>query len=121
MCCWRFSPIPEIDTTGYWYIPSVKELRCEYENRTQINSAYSITNSLYNTGVTSIWNRNFRTSDYNYNYDGSWGGRCGVYNPSVGNTGTSARATVDPNTVQAFCKLIKDNGDWILDPNYHID
>ena len=99
MCCWRFSPIPGVDTTGYWYMPSVKELRCEYENRTQINSAISETNTLYNTGVTNIWNRNFRTPDYWAQQDLSWGGRMGVYNPAAGSIGTSARATVDPNTV----------------------
>lgn len=121
MCCWRFSPISDIDTSGYWYMPSIKELRCEYENRTQINSAFSETNNLYNTGVTSIWNRNFRTPDYDYSDNVAWGGSVGLYNPYTSSKGISLRASVDPNTVQAFCKLIKENGKWILDPTYHID
>ena len=50
MCCWRFSPVPDIDTTGYWYIPSYRELRCEYLYRNSITTAYKQIYSLYNLG-----------------------------------------------------------------------
>lgn len=60
------------------------------------------------------------TSDYNN--PGWYGGRVGKY--SIYNNAanwTNYSSAQDTNTVQAWCKLIKDNGEWILDPTYHID
>lgn len=61
----------------------------------------------------------FMTSDYD---NSSWyGGRVGKYSINTGNIRPSYDSVQDTNTVQAWCKLIKDNGKWILDPAYHID
>ena len=60
------------------------------------------------------------TSDYNN--PGWYGGRVGKY--SIYNNAanwTNYSSAQDTNTIQAWCKLIKEKGKWILDPTYHID
>lgn len=130
MCAWRFSPIDEIDTTGFWYVPSLYELSYEKANITAINNGFSQANNLYNSGVSQVMRlrtdqyEGYMSNDYNNNYQGGWGGaltKYSVYNNGYTNRTGYSSATVDYNSVQAWCKLIKENGKWILDPSYHID
>lgn len=124
ICCWRYSPIDELDTTGYWYTPSGLELKVEANNKSIINQSFSTIKTLYDIGIGRIpyienGSDGFMTGDYGYStWYGGAVGKYSIYN----NSSTSNFASVqDGNTVQAWCKLIKDKGHWILDPTYHID
>lgn len=122
MCCWRFSPCNGLDSTGYWYVPSQRELKAESMNASVIINAIATIDSIYNIGFQSIplGKEGFVSSEYTSTSNTDWGGLNGKYSVTksarVGSDGT-----VDPNLVQAFCKLIKVNDKWMLDPSYHID
>jgi hypothetical protein len=126
MCTWRYSPIDELDTTGYWYVPGLYELAIEGRNKTTIESSFAQIFSQYNYGPGRIPYRTdsrmdgFMTSDYN---NPNWyGGRVGKYSMYTNSPNwTNYSSAQDGNTVQAWCKLIKEKGKWILDPTYHID
>lgn len=130
LAAWRYNPISSIlNMQGYWYIPSWFELFHEYLNQSAINQGFSQIKTDYDIGLGRIpyYTGNDRTQ-YSYwgstykNYQSTWGGNCCKLNVRTGfNTSTYYGTSSDPGMAQAFLKLIKDKGKWILDPNYHID
>lgn len=132
MVCWRYNPVKEVlDTQGYWYWPGFYELVYEAKNATAIDNALAYIKTTYNKGIgglmknsslNSTGNEGYFSSAYKYNEFESYGGRVGKYHVGYDRNFTQwGSCPPDAGMVQAWCKLMKVNRKWVLDPAYHID
>lgn len=130
LAIWRYNPISYIlDMSGYWYMPSMHELIEEGVNLSKIDAGFAQIKNTYNIGTGQV--PCFRGVEYSPNSyyasrfigtQSGYGGNSSKYNVYHKYNRSQYYATAaDNGMAQAWCKLIKENGNWILDPNYHID
>lgn len=129
LCTWRYNPAPSVlNMQGYWYMPSMHELIEEGAHLSQIDAGALIIKNTYNIGIgripcdtTAYTNPKSYWSSTYLGDQVSYGGNAAKYDVKFQYSRSQYYGSAqDPGMVQAWCKLIKENGKWILDPTYHI-